>query len=207
MFVSKVLLLIVGLSCISYSAQESQLKLVLYYEGLCPYCHDFIQEQLYPAYQALEGAFLIELIPLGWEVKTDDGWECQHGPDECFLNKVDACLISLKPPQLQLLGFINCNANSTSMELTVDETKDVVKQCAQENKLSWDDINKCVTDSGDALLLSYVDKQNKIDPPLPYVPHIRFNDIFDEDLEQSAREDLVSTVCGLLTGTKPSACN
>ncbi|CAH1099188.1 unnamed protein product [Psylliodes chrysocephalus] len=213
MFISKFLLLIVGLSCISYnSAKESRLRVVLYYEGLCPFCHEFILEQLYPGYQQLEDSILVDLVPFGKSsaTKTDDGWqwECQHGPLECYINKVDACLISLTPTQSQLLSFVNCHSKNTSMELTFDETEYIIKQCAEDNKLSYDDINTCVKDGrADTLLLALQDRQSKLHPPLQYVPNIRFNDVYNPQLEDIANEDFVYAVCSLLNGTKPSACD
>ncbi|CAH1111087.1 unnamed protein product [Psylliodes chrysocephalus] len=212
MFISKFVLLIVGLSCISYSAQESPLRVVLYYEGLCPGCHEFILEQLYPGYQKLGDSFLIDLVPFGGAsaTKTDDGWqwECQHGPLECYINKVDACLTSFEPTQSQLISFVNCHTKNTSMDITFDETEDIIKQCAEENNVSFYDIRKCVTSGrADTLLLALQDRQNKLVPKLEYVPSIRFNDVYDEDLDNVAIFDFVYAVCSLLNGTKPSACD
>lgn len=38
-----------------------------------------------------------------------------------------------------------------------------------------------------------------------YVPHIIFNDVFNQTLEHKARGDFVGTVCSLLE-KKPSGC-
>ncbi|CAH1099191.1 unnamed protein product [Psylliodes chrysocephalus] len=94
------------------------------------------------------------------------------------------------------------------MHKSKEQTEAIVKQCAEENNLSWDDINTCLTDGTvDALLFANEEREQFIKPKVFGVPDIRFYDIFNMDLMMAARENLVATICNLINGTKPSACD
>ncbi|CAH1105507.1 unnamed protein product [Psylliodes chrysocephalus] len=212
MFISKTILLIVSLFCISCRAQEilTQVNLTLYTEGLCPTCKQFIVTQLYPAAQVLGDSLVVEMVPFGAMGKFGDEWTCNHGPLECYLNSVDSCLINLKPSQIQLLSFASCHGKKTSIHKSQEETEAIVKECAEENNVSWDDINKCLTDGTvETLLLANQEKTENAGADA--YPDIRFfNSFFNNDLELSSLQDLVATVCNFFTsfkGAKPSACD
>ncbi|XP_057672823.1 gamma-interferon-inducible lysosomal thiol reductase-like [Diorhabda carinulata] len=211
MFFTKNLCFLVCAFCIGFSIQDP-VKLELYYEGLCPYCHEFIAQQLYPTYEALgseaDSTILIDLIPYGNAdyVINDDGsveFTCQHGERECLLNRIHACAINQNTTQAKMIGFIYCSINRSE-----EDALEVASECANENGLSFDDINSCVSSTlSDNLLLAYAKRQEKLDPPLEYVPNIRFNGVFDENLENKARQDCLATVCGLINESKPKACD
>ena len=90
-----ILLAILGLA---YSqASQKSVKLSVYYESRCPDSHNFILNQLAPAWPRFHRHIDLELVPFGNEVVTAQNgrnvYKCQHGPEECWGNRVEACVI------------------------------------------------------------------------------------------------------------------
>ncbi|XP_072375534.1 gamma-interferon-inducible lysosomal thiol reductase-like [Diabrotica undecimpunctata] len=107
---SKIILFVAASLCVSCSTQDSDLTVTLIYEGLSPYATDFVLDQLYPGSQQLGDSFKLDLIPYGWEnyEKLADGtikYTCQHGPNECYINRIHACVIDQNPVQSDLISF------------------------------------------------------------------------------------------------------
>ncbi|XP_071910308.1 gamma-interferon-responsive lysosomal thiol protein-like isoform X3 [Coffea arabica] len=77
--------------------------LSLYYESLCPYCANFIVNQLVKVFQTdLASIVQLRLVPWGnTQITPNNAWVCQHGPDECKLNMVEACAIYAWPNPLE----------------------------------------------------------------------------------------------------------
>jgi len=210
MFASKFVILFIFSSI--YSVQAETVNLTLYFESLCPFCHEFIVEQLYPGYTYLRDSIKVDLIPFGKAHSnlTDNGieWTCQHGPVECYLNKIYACVVNFNLPQSQTLGYILCATIGSSRNSTKEQIEALAWQCTENIVPSWDNITTCLTDgTADTLLLGYEDLQSKLDPPIDYVPNIRFNNVYDDDLENQARFDFKWTVCQLFTEDIPSVCD
>ncbi|XP_072386451.1 gamma-interferon-inducible lysosomal thiol reductase-like [Diabrotica undecimpunctata] len=102
MFLSKLVLFFAATVCVSSSVQEADLTLTLFYEGLCPGCHEFILTQLYPSYEKLADSLKLDLVPFGWSQssRSADGkvtFDCQHGDEECYINRIHACVLDQNP--------------------------------------------------------------------------------------------------------------
>ncbi|CAK9183129.1 unnamed protein product [Ilex paraguariensis] len=87
-----------------------KVNLLLYYEALCPFCANFIVNQLVKIFQTdLISIVNLRLVPWGNTViAANNSWLCQHGPDECLLNTVDACAINVWPNLGTHFKFIQC---------------------------------------------------------------------------------------------------
>lgn len=85
------------------------------YESLCPDSRAFISEQLSPLYQEFKQHLEINLVPFGksssQQIGDDYAFECQHGPDECFGNRVQGCILSRIPDQdmVRKKKLLKCN--------------------------------------------------------------------------------------------------
>ncbi|GJX07415.1 gamma interferon responsive lysosomal thiol reductase family protein [Tanacetum coccineum] len=76
---------------------DDKVKLSLYYEALCPYCSDFIVN------------LDLKLVPWGnTQLAPNNAWICQHGPDECSIDVVEACAIDLLPQHGLRFKLIEC---------------------------------------------------------------------------------------------------
>merc|ERR1712226_1261963 len=87
-------------------------KITVFYESLCPDSKRFVTEQLYPAWGKFGQSLRVSLKPFGkakvWQ--TESGWNftCQHGPQECRGNKLQACVLDQVPDPEEYLPAINC---------------------------------------------------------------------------------------------------
>ncbi|XP_050509835.1 gamma-interferon-inducible lysosomal thiol reductase-like [Diabrotica virgifera virgifera] len=207
----KVILVLAASLCISCSAQDSDLNVTLFYEGLCPYCHNFIVDQLYPGYQKLGDSFKLDVVPYGWETykKLADGtiqYTCQHGENECTVNRIHACVIDQNPTQSDLISFMQCHLSQASAYNIYEELMDMAKDCSG-GTISFDRVQNCVEGShADELLMAYSERQSKLYPALPFVPNIRFNGVYDTELEDEATKDFFATICKVLKDNKPEVC-
>ncbi len=80
----------------------------LYYETLCPYCRQFIAQQLFKAYNTILDIINITIVPYGNAHEIYDAttrryeFTCQHGADECVGN-----LIHVKSKTIKLINRIS----------------------------------------------------------------------------------------------------
>nr|CAD7459196.1 unnamed protein product [Timema tahoe] len=98
---------------------QDQVNVTLFYESLCPYSIRFITQQLYPTWTELTSEYLaVDFVPYGNAQQTlsaDGQWSftCQHGPNECVGNIVQACALrTLRDQPDQQMEFINCVMDS-----------------------------------------------------------------------------------------------
>ncbi|KAJ8962107.1 hypothetical protein NQ318_018061 [Aromia moschata] len=184
---------------------QDTVKVSLYYEALCPYSHEFIANQLYPGYETIGDFLELELIPYGKakHKRVHDKWQltCQHGPKECYANKIQACVLGQNYTQQESMNFIGCVMSTENPEQNANARK-----CANKNKLSWRTIKTCANgEEGKQLLAHFGDITGKLNPPLEYVPHILFNGVYQESTEDAARDDFLKTVCNMFN-EKPEGC-
>ncbi|KAK9124604.1 hypothetical protein Sjap_014206 [Stephania japonica] len=90
----------------SSSVLAQKVPLALYYETLCPFCSNFIINDLSKIFlNGLIDIVDLRLVPFGnAEIGGSDyqSINCQHGPSECFLNTLEACAIHAWPDLLEL---------------------------------------------------------------------------------------------------------
>ncbi|XP_065041029.1 gamma-interferon-responsive lysosomal thiol protein-like isoform X2 [Musa acuminata AAA Group] len=94
----------VAISTTSSPASPRNVSLALYYETLCPYCSNFIVNHLSKIFHdGLISIVDLDLIPYGnARLGSNSTMSCQHGPNECLLNTVEACAINAWPDLLEL---------------------------------------------------------------------------------------------------------
>ncbi|XP_056631176.1 gamma-interferon-inducible lysosomal thiol reductase-like [Diorhabda sublineata] len=195
------------ISVLEFTIQE-KVKVSVYYESLCPASKQFISRQLYPGYQLLgDNSLTVDLIPYVNRVKNvnknKNGYRliCQHGKEECYANKVHACVLHLNATQKAQISFIECHLQTSDLQ-----DKDDIKKCLRSNNLAWSDIKDCLIDEGTQYLVEYHKQAKSLRPPLEYLPHIIFNDKTDRDEEQNSRREFIKIVCSKFKDEKPNGC-
>merc|ERR1719348_2326702 len=96
---------------------DQEVKITVFYESLCLDSVSFINEQLYPTWMTFPDELTISFKPFGKAnfTENDQSWDftCQHGPNECWGNKVQACALKKIPDTESIVPLINCLMMST----------------------------------------------------------------------------------------------
>merc|ERR1719348_541714 len=177
---------------------DKEVKLTVYYESLCPDSVKFINEQLEPALSLLQEELTISLKPFGKANFTanDQSWDftCQHGPNECWGNKIQACALKYVSDDY-LFPLINCMMmNNINAGVEVSATA-CLSATGLGNSTS-EEVMGCSKGTEDSTLLHDLGVEtHDLQPALTYVPWILFNDVFVEDDWQAAQEDLTKVLC------------
>ncbi|CAG7632277.1 unnamed protein product [Allacma fusca] len=121
----------------------SLLIIKVFYEVLCPDSKYFIVKQLYPAwtkFKMMNVSHLtdIQLIPFGKAhaqmQKGEYTFECQHGEEECRLNRIHACLIDDKLITFDTkLEMIKCSISNPTKTSQCGLT-----ECSKGNQLLYE---------------------------------------------------------------------
>lgn len=126
---------------------------------------------------------------------------CQHGADECFLNKIMSCAHQRLPTQAQQVAYTGCQ-----MVFGPDRTGQV---CVEAAGLNWEQVQGCHgSDEGLNLQLAAEDEQKRILPGgyPSFVPTIVANDQYSQTLQNALLREFKNTVCQLIAFAAPG-CN
>ena len=127
---------------------------------------------------------------------------CQHGPDECAANRIEACAIyaagGAKAPDVWT-KFIFCfevdnNSNAASAQ-----------DCAKKAGVDWTKLNACIQPGniGDMVYKANAMKTLRLEPQHYFTPWFVMN---NKPL-MSNWQPLLQNVCNAYTGPKPAGCS
>ncbi|KAL6967731.1 hypothetical protein U1Q18_033541 [Sarracenia purpurea var. burkii] len=185
-----------------HQSENGKVTVALYYESLCPYCSNFIVNDLVKLFDDDELISLVDLkiIPYGnARIGPNDTVTCQHGPSECLLNTIEACAINIWPDLNKHFSYINC------VETLVYKHKyPQWETCFDELGLDPTPISECYSSGyGKELELKYAAETNTLQPPHEYVPWV----VVDGQPLYEDYENFVSYICKAYNGTaRPNAC-
>ncbi|XP_037276392.2 gamma-interferon-inducible lysosomal thiol reductase [Rhipicephalus microplus] len=205
LLLSEVLAIILVVSpVLCFATHESVVNVTLYYEGLCSPSHFFILDQLHPTYIKLHGYLIIDILPFGnarmHVVNGTVTFDCQHGPDECYINEVQTCAVKYVHPTRRLLDFVACM-------LSQDKPSEAGEQCAEQVGTDWGVLDKCSTGpEGTELMYEMGKRTRDHQPPIEYVPWIEVNGVHNRTIQQKAQIHLFDFVCELLEPEAPRVC-
>ncbi|CRK95009.1 CLUMA_CG008495, isoform A [Clunio marinus] len=190
----------------------------VYYESLCPDSQAFITKQLYPAMKMLKDHVDLHLIPFGkstYQTRgADTTFECHHGPNECYGNKIQACAIN----HIQVDSFQQENTRETLIVeyincLMKNDYKDVVypslaRNCSTQVQVkNFDSIQTCANSTEGSKYLEQMGEMTlKLQNPLKSVPTITIKESYDDKIQNLALTDFSSAVCQNLPKPIPAVC-
>ncbi|XP_031379211.1 gamma-interferon-responsive lysosomal thiol protein isoform X1 [Punica granatum] len=185
-----------------YSAYSSDQKVTvsLYYETLCPYCANFIVNSLVKVFEkGLISIVDLRLIPWGngW-IQSDGSLSCQHGPDECLLNAIEACAINVYPDVNRHFRFVYCIER-----LTLEGRHNEWGSCFGEAKMGSSPVDCYNKGNGYMLERKFAGETARLNPPRRFVPWV----VVDGQALQEDFQNFVSYICRAYRGSQiPEAC-
>ncbi|KAM3938912.1 gamma-interferon-inducible lysosomal thiol reductase [Leptodactylus fuscus] len=200
--------------CIDYyshkdlkKSNEPPVQVEVYYESYCGGCRKFVLLQLFPTWLMLNDIMNVTLVPYGnaQEKNVSGKWEftCQHGPDECYVNTVEACVMHhLKNIESYFL-VISCIEFSSNLTSALEPCL-----AAYEPELAVKTVMDCVNgDLGNKLMHQNAMKTDALNPPHEYVPWVVINGKHTDSLQERATSALFNLICEYYSGPKPEACS
>ncbi|KAJ8647626.1 hypothetical protein MRB53_000649 [Persea americana] len=182
------------------AAGAGKVELGLYYETLCPYCSNFIVKNLASIFRnGLLDIIQLNLVPYGnARLDSDNNITCQHGPYECLLNTVEACVISTFPDVHKHFAFIYCVES-----LVVEQKFAQWESCFQQTGLDSQPVVDCYNSGyGKKLELQYAAETNALEPPHKFVPWV----LVDGQPLYEDYQNFAAYVCKAYKGDLPKAC-
>ncbi|XP_068775631.1 gamma-interferon-inducible lysosomal thiol reductase [Struthio camelus] len=182
-------------------------ELSLYYESLCPACRGFVAQQLLATWLLLPADVLrVTLVPYGnaQERNVNGTWrfQCQHGPEECLGNVVEACLMHEAGDFNTYFPAIACLESSAAVTKNVEACLRVYAP-----EVSAARVAACAQgELGRQLMHRNAQLTAALDPPHNYVPWIVVNGKHTDELQARAQGALLALVCELYQGEKPECC-
>nr|CAH7764763.1 unnamed protein product [Callosobruchus chinensis] len=193
--VAVLLFLWCGASAMAEVSADSinRINVSVYYESLCMDSAEFLTTQLHRAYLIHGDKINVDLVPFGKAKANNDtgrwNFTCQHGPRECYGNKVQACAVALLD-QRKSTEFVVCIMKSS--DAVAEEN---LYKCATENNITFTEIKHCAESSkGDELLAFNGYRTTSVKPPIRFVPTIIFNDSYNQSMQDMALHNFSSVV-------------
>jgi len=189
----------------------------VYFESCCPYSQAFIVDSFAPAYNTPGFAEITTIVmsPYGHEEYNESShgeysFTCQHGPNECLGQRIEACVIELTNyNSLLYVPFImnlevKLNAIGCYLDTCCDPTP-YAQIIAQDLHMSWTEINACVLSSqGDYAVLYQSQVTQNLNPALTSVPWLTLNGVHNSEVQTACDQDLLACVCAAYTGNSPA---
>ncbi|XP_044981857.1 gamma-interferon-responsive lysosomal thiol protein-like isoform X1 [Hordeum vulgare subsp. vulgare] len=182
------------------TAASRKVNMALYYESLCPFSEQFVVNSLARVFKdGLLDAADLTLVPYGnAKVDAHGAITCQHGPDECLLNNVEACAIEAWPDLNVHFGFINCVE-----DLVMNRKREEWQSCFQKQGLDPKPVMECYnSEHGHKLSLKYGKQTDALVPPHKYVPWV----VVDGEPLYEDYENFEAYVCKAYKGHPPKIC-
>ncbi|XP_030479737.1 gamma-interferon-responsive lysosomal thiol protein [Cannabis sativa] len=180
---------------------NNKVQVSLYYESLCPYCANFIVNHLVKLFQnGLISTVDLRLVPWGNASPNPDGSiSCQHGVDECLLNTIEACTITVYPDVNRHFRFIHCVER-----LSLQNRHNEWQNCFQISGLGTVPIDCYNIGYGNVIEHRYGNETAMLKPAHRFVPWVIVNN-------KPIQEDYINFmayICKAYKETsKPEACN
>ncbi|XP_037091268.1 gamma-interferon-inducible lysosomal thiol reductase-like, partial [Pollicipes pollicipes] len=187
--------------------QDAPLAVGVYYESLCPDCKNFVVDQLNVTVSRVPDLVNVTLVPWGKaNVSSDDGSvHCQHGPEECWANRLHGCVAAAIDDASVRTRAVAC-LMAAQKTLRADGPA-----CLQEAGLSWDDGVACAGSAASRQqALEFQQLTHALQPPLTFAPTMTL-DGSQGTAEQQKQllDDLLGVVCSTWqqrTGQTPAGC-
>ncbi|ONI03801.1 hypothetical protein PRUPE_6G283200 [Prunus persica] len=182
--------------------EAQKVTLSVYYETLCPFCATFIVKNLAQIFDNnLITILNLRLVPWG-KASTNSSKNstvCQHGPDECRLNSVEACAINVLHDVNKYFALIYCIEF-----LAIEGRQKEWQTCFSSLGLPSKPILDCYkSGNGTKIEQKYANETMHLNPPLKFLPWL----VLNNQPIGNDYENFAAYVCKAYKGNKvPLAC-
>ncbi|KAJ8736404.1 hypothetical protein PYW08_007060 [Mythimna loreyi] len=181
--------------------KQDKVKVRVYYEALCPDSKHFFVRHLAPVTEKLSEFVDVTLIPYGKaQTKLENEkivFQCQHGEEECYANKIHACAIEAVANMTTAVKITEC---MISDNLDADGA---LTRCAKELKIDPDPISYCARQEHGSILLKKHGYDTQILDP-SFIPTITING--SRDNQAAILKNFLLEVCKLIDMPLPPPC-
>jgi len=128
--------------------------------------------------------------------------QCQHGPNECVANRIEACAIGMYGEETGV-KFVQCLEKAYTSAWRSAAGKALVLKAAMSCSGNDQELMKCFNgDQGDRFQANFAQKTVELGTAKKGTPWVLI------DGKQSATDNLVQKICEAYKGTpKPAACS
>ncbi|XP_018367875.1 PREDICTED: gamma-interferon-inducible lysosomal thiol reductase-like [Trachymyrmex cornetzi] len=198
------------------ASNKNVVNVDVYYGPLCSNSLKWFLEQFLILYPRLKCRIHVTFVPYGNAThhrENETGpWQfsCQHGPSECYANKIHACGIHAiqysepaKDHQLLTINLISCSMFMGAISPTgYPEYIPKVNLSKETRKL----MKNCIaSELADDLLAANGDKTKALQSPLR-LPTIVINGVYSKENQDEAIRSFRKLICRHLTADKPDIC-
>ncbi|XP_034222712.1 gamma-interferon-responsive lysosomal thiol protein-like isoform X1 [Prunus dulcis] len=182
--------------------EAQKVTLSVYYETLCQFCATFIVKNLAQIFDNnLITILNLRLVPWG-KASTNSSKNstvCQHGPDECRLNSVEACAINVLHDVNKYFALIYCIEF-----LAIEGRQKEWQTCFSSLGLPSKPILDCYkSGNGTKIEQKYANETMHLNPPLKFLPWL----VLNNQPIGNDYENFAAYVCKAYKGNKvPLAC-
>ena len=176
------------------AAEPVPLSIGTYYEALCPDSRDFVVDQLNVTYSRVPEILDLTFVPWGKaEVGADGAITCQHGAEECWGNRLQACSAAAVTSELDRVLVVSC---------LMDKQKSLDQDgpaCLASVGLDWEEQTACAeSDQSYQQALQNGQLTAALDPALTSVPTATLDGSQGSpDQQNGLLSDLLSAVCSV----------
>ncbi|CAH1165594.1 unnamed protein product [Phyllotreta striolata] len=193
--------------------QVKKVNVTVYYESLCPFARDFIVNQLRPTLRGNLSRYInLELIPYGKTNRTSDyngnaTFSCQHGPEECYGNLIQACARDFIDSDALYAEFVACYMDAVHPPASRRLMDEAAEACATPAGLAASRLRTCANNTfGVERLIHYGRLTDAFATPLRRVPTVAFEGVDDEAASEAARASFAGEVCSRIEPPRPAEC-
>jgi len=199
---------IIGLSTRSGGRfSTDRVKVDIHMEAMCPACKQYFTTEVANAVKELGDHFDLKIFPYGNAEQTQNGsqwqFECQHGPDECHGNLIEACAMDQHKQTKEWFPFLQCMEESDGLPASV--AQDCAKKSFPDSPTAYTSISSCASGTqGQKLMHQIALKTEGLNPPHQWTPWVVLNDKSLTETEYGST--LVQLICDNIKGSKPAEC-
>jgi len=186
---------------------EGRLHLDVFFESKCSDSEAFMRDQLAPAVAKLGPYFDVDVTAYGKASDTANKYggfdfTCQHGPEECYGNKMLACARKHIPHHEAYLNFTLC-------AMATADPAQANQKCSGSDTMQYHKIHLCATSvEGQVALHQRGVYQRAAAPTLNYVPWMIVNGAHSTASQDKAEHHLMALVCESMDDSPlPAPCH